>query len=217
MNGGGGRSLLIAVAAVVIAAVVAGLLVLGSPRDERARRFDESRLTDLQQLRTAIDLHYRREGALPDSLEELARRSPLPVRMTEPEGGRLYDYDVIDSTSYRLCATFNFPSPGDRRGPIRVRIVGARRGPAVLPLPRAAHGPGGQADAGRRARTPARGIARFLAVARARRPARRSAAAGRSIAWPRRRSRRSCSRSRARSCCSCPGSIPGSPPATRAS
>ena len=153
MNGGGVRFLLVAVVAVVVAAVVAGLLVLGSPRDERARRFDESRLTDLQQLRTAIDQHYRREGSLPDSLEELARRSPLPVRMTEPEGGRLYDYDVIDSTAYRLCATFNFPSPetdgarfasgswahGAGRQCFRFRV--RRMAPEDIPSPEDAHGP----------------------------------------------------------------------------
>jgi hypothetical protein len=153
VNGGGGRSLLIAVAAVVVAAVVAGLLLLGSPRDERARRLDESRLTDLQQLRNAIDLHYRREGDLPDSLEELARRSPVPVRMTEPEGGRLYDYDVIDSTSYRLCATFNFPSPetdgarfasgswahGAGRQCFRFRVW--RMAPEDRPAPEDEHGP----------------------------------------------------------------------------
>ncbi len=112
MNGApGGRALLIVIGAVVVAAMVAGLLVLGSPVDERARRIDERRLRELQELRSAVDLHFRRDAALPDSLEELARRSPLPVRMTEPDGGRLYGYEVIDSTSYRLCATFTFPTP----------------------------------------------------------------------------------------------------------
>ncbi len=114
MSGGpGNRVLLGVVAAVIVAAVVAGLMALGSPVDERARRLDEQRIRELQELRTAIDLHFRRDGALPDSLEHVVRRSPLPVRLTEPEGGRSYGYEVIDSTSYRLCATFRFPTPDD--------------------------------------------------------------------------------------------------------
>ena len=105
------RMLVVAVGIVVVAAVVAGLLVVGSPVDERARRLDEQRVRELQELRTAVELHFRRDGVLPDSLEQVVRRSPLPVRLTEPEGGRLYGYEVIDSTSYRLCATFSFPTP----------------------------------------------------------------------------------------------------------
>ena len=107
----GGRALLVAVAAVVVAAVIAGLLVLGSPLDERGRKLDETRVSELQDLHNAIDGLYRREGALPASLGDLARRWPLSLRTTEPAGGRPYGYEVIDSASYRLCTTFNFSTP----------------------------------------------------------------------------------------------------------
>lgn len=114
MSGGrGGRILLILASLVVAAAVVAGLFVLGSPQDERRRRLDQTRIADLMALRSAVEAHYHREGALPDSLEELARRSPLPVRMTDPAGGRLYAYEPIDSTRFRLCAEFDFATPDE--------------------------------------------------------------------------------------------------------
>jgi hypothetical protein len=118
MSGGrSGRLLLIITSIVVAAAVLAGLFVLGSPQDERRRRLDQTRVTDLMALRSAIETHYRREGVLPDSLGELARRSPLPIRMTDPAGGRLYAYEAIDSTRFRLCAEFDFATPADEMRP----------------------------------------------------------------------------------------------------
>ena len=112
-----GRFLLVVASIAVAAAVVAGLFVLGSPQDERRRRLDQARVTDLIALRSAIEAHHHREGRLPDSLEELARHSPLPVRMTDPAGGRLYAYEPIDSTRFRLCAEFDFETPADEMRP----------------------------------------------------------------------------------------------------
>ena len=114
MSGGRGRTLLAAaVTAVVVAAVAAAFLYTGSPQDARARRLDEARVTDLAALRTAIDQYRERTGALPDSLEQVARSSPLPVRMTDPVGGRLYEYERIDARTFRLCAIFDFPTSED--------------------------------------------------------------------------------------------------------
>ena len=147
MSGGGGRVLFVVVIAVVVAAVVAGFLALGTPQDERERRLDQVRVADLEALRSAIVAHCRREGALPDSLEQLARRSPLPVRMTDPVGGRLYGYGVIDSTTYRLCAVFDFPTPeeGDARFASRSWAHGAGRQCFRLRVTRPASGTSAEA------------------------------------------------------------------------
>ena len=114
MNGGRGPAFLgLVVAGVVLAAVGFGFLLTGSPRDERARRLDQARVTDLEALRDAIATDYERTGAFPASLEELARRSPLPLRMTDPVGGRTYGYEVIDGKGFRLCAVFDFATTDD--------------------------------------------------------------------------------------------------------
>ncbi len=136
----------------VIAAVIAGLFLIGTPGEERARRLDEARLRELQQLRTAIDVHVIREGALPESLADLVRRSPLEVRTTEVGGGESFGYERIDSTGYRLCATFQFASSKDegrytegswRHGAGRqcFRFRARRRAPEDLPRPEDGAGP----------------------------------------------------------------------------
>ena len=65
--------------AVVIAAVVAGVFVLGSPADERARRLDRRRVEDLQGIAAATDLYWTRHSRLPASLDELTADSVLPA------------------------------------------------------------------------------------------------------------------------------------------
>lgn len=102
-----------AITGVVLVAIGAAFLLTGSPQDERARRLDQARVTDLQALRSAIADHYDRTHAFPASLEELARKSPLPLRMTDPVGGRLYAYEVVDVRTFRLCAVFDLPTPDE--------------------------------------------------------------------------------------------------------
>lgn len=115
-----GRGLLLAgVTVAVVAAVIGGLLVVGAPESERQRRLDEIRVTDLMAIRDALVEEFDRSGGLPASLEELARHSPLPVRLKDPVGGRLYDYAVLGDSTFRLCAVFDFAT---RDEPERMRI-----------------------------------------------------------------------------------------------
>ena len=115
---GGRRALVVVVSAVVAACVVAGMLLLGSPGEERRRRLDERRLDDLQALRSRVAEHYRARGTLPASLADLAGKTALPVGMTDPASAAPYGYEVIDATSFRLCATFDLPTPDE---PARMR------------------------------------------------------------------------------------------------
>jgi hypothetical protein len=101
--------------AVVLATVVGGLVLLGSPGERRAGRFDQRRLEDLRGLAAAVDLHFTRSGALPESLRELPPDlGPAPAAR-DPETGEAYGYERLGVESYRLCATFNResrPEPG---------------------------------------------------------------------------------------------------------
>ena len=58
--------------AVVVVSVGTGLYLLGSPAEERARRMDARRITDLQAISAAADLYWTRHDSLPMSLDELA-------------------------------------------------------------------------------------------------------------------------------------------------
>ena len=95
-------SLVVAVAAVVIG----GILLLDSPAQERLRRLDERRVSDLRSISAELDFYWTREGTLPASLEELAHEPGVFLELYDPESGEAYEYRVLSSNTYELCAEF---------------------------------------------------------------------------------------------------------------
>lgn len=114
-----GSVLLGAAAVVVVAAVVAGLFVLGSPSDERARRIDDRRVADLQGIRAATDLYWTRHSRLPASLDDLTAEPGVTIRTSDPTTSEIYRYQPLDSLRYEVCASFEQESREMARDPKR--------------------------------------------------------------------------------------------------
>ncbi len=92
--------------AVVVAAVVGGLLLVGSPTQERIRRMDSQRVADLRAISRAVDLYWTRHQTLPLSLEELSKEPGGFTRLMDPDTRRIYEYRVLNDHTYELCAEF---------------------------------------------------------------------------------------------------------------
>ncbi len=90
----------------VITAVVAGLFILGSPTEERARRIDRRRVADLKGSAAATDLYWTRHSRLPSSLGELTAEPGVSISTGDPANSEIYDYQPVDSTRYEVCASF---------------------------------------------------------------------------------------------------------------
>jgi len=99
---------------VVLAAVIAGILLIGSPAQERLRRLDERRILDLRDLSYAVNVFWARNNRLPSSLDELAEQEPIAHELTDPETGTLYEYRLVSDNLYELCAVFSGESDFDR-------------------------------------------------------------------------------------------------------
>jgi hypothetical protein len=97
-------------ALVVAASVIAGFFIIGSPFYQRSVRLDERRVSDLQQLYDAVTNYWSLKRVLPSSiqtLKEISATTPL----TDPDTGKPYEYRVVSSRSFELCATFAVATP----------------------------------------------------------------------------------------------------------
>jgi hypothetical protein len=101
-----GRLLAVLSTIAIIGAVVGGLIVIGPPSQQRARRLDDQRGGHLKAISEALDSYWSEHATLPRSLSELAQASQLPLDLEDPEARIPYEYRVAGPTSYQLCARF---------------------------------------------------------------------------------------------------------------
>ena len=111
----GRRALLLVVSTAVAIAVVAGFLALGSPQDERRRRLDDVRASDLRALANAVAEHFELTGALPASIALLEPRTPRVRAFADPATGAPYEYAALGDSSFRLCATFDHATEAEAK------------------------------------------------------------------------------------------------------
>ena len=98
------------VVAVVITAVGFGFYVAGSPQNQRAVRFDERRVQDLSSLQYQIINYWQKKNELPKNLDEMANDILGIVIPKDPKTSVAYEYQVLDSLKFELCATFETSS-----------------------------------------------------------------------------------------------------------
>ncbi|MCK9361025.1 hypothetical protein M0Q28_02230 [Patescibacteria group bacterium] len=101
----------------VVAVVVAGLWLAGSPAEERARRLDSARISDMQNISNAIDQYYNANKMLPSDLDTLskARETYYVNSVVDPETMLPYEYTIRDTDTYDLCATFATDNSQDQQ------------------------------------------------------------------------------------------------------
>ena len=107
--------------AIVLIALVWGFILVGSPGTGRSQRFDEKRLEDLRMIQTEV-LNIVYEGQPWNGDKPPEKKHPIPANLddlvsgavytrpsiTDPETGAPYAYDVLDSNTFKMCATFAY-------------------------------------------------------------------------------------------------------------
>ncbi len=101
----------------VIGSLVWAFSVIGSPMNERKYRFDEQRISHLQDIQWRITEYWQINGALPQSLDQLTNSISGYNVPKDPETGNSYEYNVIQTSEmptsgkiFNLCANFNLNS-----------------------------------------------------------------------------------------------------------
>jgi len=95
---------------VILASIIAGFFIIGTPAEQRKRRFDEQRVENLQILQSQIINYWTQKEVLPQNLSELEDSISGFIVPKDPDSDLPYEYNVIDSLSFELCATFKTSS-----------------------------------------------------------------------------------------------------------
>jgi hypothetical protein len=90
----------------VLAAVVGGFMTVGSPYKQRAIRFDNQRLSELQSLQWQIVNYWQQKEKLPATLADLNDSITGGRRLVDPETKESYEYAVKGPLSFEICANF---------------------------------------------------------------------------------------------------------------
>ncbi|MEK9183948.1 MAG: hypothetical protein AAB890_02650 [Patescibacteria group bacterium] len=93
--------------AIVAMAAIFGFFIVGSPAEERLRRFDERRVQDLQIIQSEIVNYWANKDRLPRQLADLQDNIRGFITPKDPENSNDYGYEVRGNLDFILCANFN--------------------------------------------------------------------------------------------------------------
>jgi hypothetical protein len=92
----------------VLVVIVAGLVGSGSPGRERLRVMDARRVEHLKSITGAVETYADGHRRLPAALTDLIGPNSQTGRwLRDPATQKPYEYRILDSLSYQLCATFD--------------------------------------------------------------------------------------------------------------
>lgn len=92
--------------ALVVVTIVLGFFIVGSPTKQRDIRFDEQRVTDLQEIQAQVVTYWSKKSVLPETLADLNKSINGYQAPLDPETKAAYNYQKVDKLSFKLCADF---------------------------------------------------------------------------------------------------------------
>jgi len=95
------------IGALILLTIGAGFIIMGSPNQIRLYRFDDQKVSDLQNIQYQIINYWQTKQKLPAKLSDLndsLQNFSVPV---DQQNGQQYRFEATGNTSFKLCATFN--------------------------------------------------------------------------------------------------------------
>ncbi len=95
------------ISVIILSAVVYGVIIIGSPSEQRAKMMDTTRVNDLSSIQNQIvNSQWQNKGEVPASLDALKDPISNYAVPTDPETKADYEYTKLSKNSFELCATF---------------------------------------------------------------------------------------------------------------
>lgn len=91
---------------VILLCIIGGFMLVGSPSEQRAVRFDQTRINDLSSIQNEVISYWILKGALPESVANITTSINGYMAPVDPDSGAEYKYTVTGDLSFELCADF---------------------------------------------------------------------------------------------------------------
>jgi len=120
------------VSLIVLSALAGGFFIVGTPAEQRAKRFDERKINDLQNIQSQLLNYWMQKEELPEELATLTRDQLSGFTLPQDlETNLPYPYRKLTVFSFELCANFKTDSkdypdfPSYRKGfiPAPVKMI----------------------------------------------------------------------------------------------
>jgi len=95
---------------VVVLAVGYGIFLSGSPQKQRAFQFDQRRISDLQNISSALNTYWQNNEKLPETFDDLKNQYSYIRSVVDPVTQEPYEYNIRSEIEYELCAVFELDS-----------------------------------------------------------------------------------------------------------
>lgn len=90
--------------------IIVGFFVAGSPFRQRLVRFDEQKVSDLQNIQWQAVNYWQAKEKLPQTLDDLKDTISGYSAPLDPQSGAAYEYRPTGKLAFDLCAEFNLTS-----------------------------------------------------------------------------------------------------------
>jgi hypothetical protein len=97
----------IGVGIVILVFIILGFGVLGSPQTQRLIRYDNQKISDLQNIQWQVISYWQLNGMMPASLSDIKSQQQYTEIPTDPQLKTTYEYKKTDTMVFELCAEFN--------------------------------------------------------------------------------------------------------------
>lgn len=122
----------VGVIVLTIAVIVSGFFIIGSPAHVRDLRYDDQKVSDLQNIQYQVLNYWQTKRALPTDLAVLADPLSGNTVPVDPQSNESYTYKTTGALSFQLCATFNAPTPDTKgRGAFDGKIAATSYGTGI--------------------------------------------------------------------------------------
>lgn len=91
---------------VILGSIIWGFSVLGSPRTQQLFKYDQQKVSDLQNIQNSVQSYYSVIGVLPKDFTELSTQNYY-INTMDSQTLKPYEYEKTGNATYNLCAEFN--------------------------------------------------------------------------------------------------------------